>query len=181
MPRNAFERALLEEPQSLTALYMKNTGGWRPTGFNSRAGHAAGLGAAGGITNARSLARLYGTLACGGLRGGFRLLREDTLAKATAVSSATHDDACLRVPTRFAAGFMRQMDNRARGMDSACFGRDAFGHVGAGGSLAFASPSRRLGFGYTMNRMGPGVLLNERADRLVQAVYGAVDGASRAL
>jgi CubicO group peptidase (beta-lactamase class C family) len=181
VPRNAFERALLEEPQSLTALYMKNTGGWRPSGFNTRAGHAAELGAAGGITNARSLARLYGTLACGGRRGDFRLIGEDTLASATAVSSATHDDACLRVPTRFAAGFMRQMDNRARGMDSACIGRDAFGHVGAGGSLAFASPSRRLGFGYTMNRMGPGVLLNERADRLVQAVYEAVDGASRAL
>lgn len=180
-PRNAFERALLEEPQSLTALYMKNTGGWRPSGFNTRAGHAAELGAAGGITNARSLARLYGTLACGGQRGDVRLIKEDTLLKATAVSSATHDDACLRVPTRFAAGFMRQMDNRARGLDSACFGRDAFGHVGAGGSLAFASPSRRLGFGYTMNRMGPGVLLNERADRLVQAVYEAVDGASRAL
>jgi CubicO group peptidase (beta-lactamase class C family) len=181
VPRNAFERALLEEPQSLTALYMKNTGGWRPSGFNTRAGHAAELGAAGGITNARSLARLYGTLACGGRRGDFRLIGEDTLASATAVSSATHDDACLRVPTRFAAGFMRQMDNRARGTDSACIGRDAFGHVGAGGSLAFASPSRRLGFGYTMNRMGPGVLLNERADRLVQAVYEAVDGASRAL
>lgn len=181
VPRDAFERALLEEPQSLTALYMKNTGGWRPSGFNTRAGHAAELGAAGGITNARSLASLYGTLACGGRRGDFRLIGEDTLAQATAVSSATHDDACLRVPTRFAAGFMRQMDNRARGMDSACFGRDAFGHVGAGGSLAFASPSRRLGFGYTMNRMGLGVLLNERADRLVQAVYEAVDGASRAL
>lgn len=181
VPRNAFERALLEEPKSLTALYMKNTGGWRPSGFNTRAGHAAELGAAGGITNARSLARLYGTLACGGQRGDFRLMGEDTLAKATAVSSATHDDACLRVPTRFASGFMREMDNRARGMDSACFGRDAFGHVGAGGSLAFASPSRRLGFGYTMNRMGPGVLLNKRADRLVQAVYEAVDGTSRAL
>lgn len=179
-PRNAFERALVEEPDSLTALYMKNTGGWRPSGFNSRAGHAAELGAAGGITNARSLARLYGTLACGGLRSGFRLLKEDTLARATAVSSATHDDACLRVPTCFAAGFMRQMDNRSRGLDSACFGRDAFGHVGAGGSLAFASPSRRLGFAYTMNRMGPGVLLNARADRLVQAVYEAVDGTSRA-
>lgn len=177
VPGNAFERALMQEPQSPTALYMKNTGGWRPSGFNSRAGHAAEIGAAGGITHARSLARLYGTLACGGQRGGFRLLREDTLAKATAVSSATHDDACLRVPTRFAAGFMRQMDNRARGLDSACIGRDAFGHVGAGGSLAFASPSRRLGFGYTMNRMGPGVLLNARADRLVQAVYEVLDGA----
>ncbi len=169
-PRNAFERAVAEEPDSATALYFRNTGGWRPSGFNARRGHAAQLGAAGGITNARALARLYGTLA---LDDG-RLLRPATLARATAVSSATHEDVCLRVPTRFAAGFMRQMDNRGRGLDSACFGRDAYGHVGAGGSLAFASPRLRLGFAYTMNQMGPGVLLNARADRLVRAVHAAL-------
>ena len=169
-PRNAFERAVAEEPDSVTALYFRNTGGWRPSGFNSRRGHAAQLGAAGGITHARALARLYGALA---LDDG-RVLSPATLARATAVSSATHEDVCLRVPTRFAAGFMRQMDNAARGLDSARFGRDAFGHVGAGGSLAFASPRLRLGFGYTMNHMGPGVLLNARADRLLRAVHTAL-------
>lgn len=174
--RNPFEHALLHEPQSPTALYMKNTGGWRPSGFNSRIGHAAGLGAAGGITNARALVRLYGTLALGGERDGVRVLRADTLARAIEVTSATHDDACLHVPTRFGAGFMRQMDNRATGQDSACFGADAFGHVGAGGSLGFASPARRLGFGYVMNRMGPGVLLNQRAHRLLDAVHACMDG-----
>jgi CubicO group peptidase (beta-lactamase class C family) len=173
--RNAFEHALLHEPQSPTALYMKNTGGWRPSGFNSRAGRAAGVPAAGGVTHARSLARLYGTLAMGGARGTTRVLREDTLARAVEVSAATHDDACLRVPTRFGAGFMRQMDNRATGQDSACIGADAFGHVGAGGSLGIASPARRLGLGYVMNRMGPGVLLNERAHRLVDAVHACID------
>lgn len=176
-PRNAFERALVHEPDSVSALYFRNTGGWRPSGFNARRGHAAQLGAAGGITNARSLARLYGTLAMGGARDGVRLLDAVTLSRATEVSSATHEDICLRVPTRFAAGFMRQMDNRARGLDSLCIGRDAFGHAGAGGSLGFASPHRRLGFGYTMNHMGAGVLLNQRADRLVRAVHAALDQA----
>ena len=169
-PRNAFERALAEEPDSVSALYFRNTGGWRPSGFNARRGHAAEIGAAGGITNARSLARLYGVLA---LDDG-RLLRPIALARATEVSSATHEDVCLRVPTRFASGFMRQMDNRARALDSASFGRDAFGHAGAGGSLAFASPRLKLGFGYTMNHMGAGVLLNARADRLVRAVHVAL-------
>lgn len=175
VPRNARERDLCERPDSPAALFMKNTGGWRPSRFNSRVGHAAELGAAGGITNARSLARLYGTLAMGGARDGMRLLRDATLERAVEVSAATHDDACLRVPTRFASGFMREMDNRSRGLDSAAFGRDAFGHVGAGGSLAFASPSHRLGFAYVMNRMGPGALLDERAERLVRAVYDALD------
>ena len=174
-PRNSFERALLEEPDSVSSLYFRNTGGWRPSGFNSRRGHAAEIGAAGGITNARALARLYGALSLGGSIDGRRLISETALSKATQVSAATHLDVCLRVPTRFASGFMRQMDNRSRGLDSACFGADAFGHVGAGGSLAFASAKHRLGFAYVMNRMGSGVLMNERADRLVDAVYTAVE------
>ncbi|XRC92523.1 serine hydrolase [Ottowia sp. VDI28] len=173
-PRNAFERAVANEPDSISNLYFRNTGGWRPSGFNSRRGHAAEIGAAGGITNARSLARMYSALSLGGERRGVRVIGEETLMRASEVSSATNEDLCLLVPTRFAAGFMRSMDNRARGLDSANFGRDAFGHVGAGGSLGFASPRQRIGFGYTMNHMGAGVLLNSRAHRLTQALYGVL-------
>lgn len=180
VPRNAFEAALIDEPDSVSARYFVNTGGWRPSGFNSRQGHAAQIGAAGGITNARSLARLYGTLAMGGQREEIQLLRPDTVRGAARISAATHRDVCLRVPTRFAAGFMRSMDNRARGLDSACLGDDAFGHVGAGGSVAFASPSRRMGFAYTMNKMGSGVLLNERAHRLIEAAYSCAASQSDA-
>lgn len=170
-PRNAFEQAIAEQPESISNLYFRNTGGWRPSGFNSRRGHAAEIGAAGGITNARALARMYSALSMGGERDGVRVIGEDALARASDVSSATNEDLCLLVPTRFAAGFMRSMDNRGRGLDSAVFGRDAFGHVGAGGSLGFASPGHQVGFGYTMNHMGAGVLLNSRADRLTQALY----------
>jgi CubicO group peptidase (beta-lactamase class C family) len=170
-PRNAFEAAIMERPDSITALYFRNTGGWRPSGFNKRDGHAAQIPAANGIGNARSLARLYGTLAMDGTRDDTQLIAPHHLKKAVAVSSATHLDACLLVPTRFGAGFMRSMDNRARGCDGAVLGADAFGHVGAGGSVAFASPQHRMGFAYTMNQMGPGVLLNTRADRLIEATY----------
>ena len=173
-PRNAFEAAIMEQPDSITALYFRNTGGWRPSGFNKRAGHAAQIPAANGISNARSLARLYGTLAMEGARDGLRLIDPQRLKKAVEVSSATHMDACLLVPTRFGGGFMRSMDNRARGLDSAVLGADAFGHVGAGGSVAFASPENRMGFAYTMNQMGPGVLLNGRADRLIDATYAVL-------
>ncbi len=170
-PRNRFEQAVGSDPQSISARYFRNTGGWRPSGFNSRTGHAAEIGAAGGIANARALARMYSALAQGGEYAGRRLLGRDTLMRAAEVSSATNEDLCLLVPTRFAAGFMRSMNNQRRGMDSASFGRDAFGHVGAGGSLGFAAPSHQLGFGYSMNRMGPGVLLNSRAERLLSALY----------
>ena len=174
-PRNAFEATVAANPESISALYFRNTGGWRPNGFNTQAGHAAQIPAANGITNARSLARLFGTLAMGGTRGDLALINAQRLAQATEVSSATHLDACLQVPTRFGAGFMRNMDNRARHCDSAVLGADAFGHVGAGGSVAFASPRHRMGFAYTINRMGAGVLLNSRADRLIAAAYQALN------
>ena len=86
----------------------------------------------------------------------------------------------LRIPTRFVPGFMKSMDNRKRSMGAQIFGPDidsvilssaAFGHVGAGGSLGFADPAAGLSFGYTMNRMGPGLLLNDRGQALVDATY----------
>jgi CubicO group peptidase (beta-lactamase class C family) len=92
---------------------------------------------------------------------------------------ATHFDATLYVPTRFALGFMKSMDNRKRsdgaaimpGTDSVLLSDAAFGHVGAGGSIGFADPECALSFGYSMNQMGPGILLNPRGQSLVDAAY----------
>jgi CubicO group peptidase (beta-lactamase class C family) len=47
--------------------------------------------------------------------------------------------------------------------------------VGAGGSLGFADPECQLAFGYTMNRMGLSILLNERGQSLVDATYRALN------
>jgi len=161
---------------SPAALFFFNVGAWRASGANSRAGHAAEIGAANGITNARGLAGMYAPLA----NGGGKLVDSNTLTRMGEVSMATHDDATLRIPTRFALGFMKSMDNRKRSVGAKLFGPDvdsvimgsaAFGHVGAGGSLGFADPVAGLSFGYTMNRMGPGLLMNERGQALVDAAY----------
>ena len=171
-----FMRDLATNKESIAALFYFNNGAWRSGGANTRAGHAAEIGAANGITNARGLAGMYGPLA----NGGGDLVDATTLARMGEVSMATHDDATLRIPTRFALGFMKSMDNRRRSLaarlwgedcDSVILGSAAFGHVGAGGSLGFADPVAGLSFGYTMNRMGPGLLMNERGQSLVDAAY----------
>ena len=164
-------------PDSIASLFFFNVGAFFFTkGANTRAGHAAEIGAANGITNARGLAGMYAPLA----QGGGKLVNGKTLARMAEVSMATHDDATLRIPTRFALGFMKSMDNRKRSVGAKLFGPDvdsvimgsaAFGHVGAGGSLGFADPVAGLSFGYTMNRMGPGLLMNERGQALVDAAY----------
>jgi len=51
---------------------------------------------------------------------------------------------------------------------------EAFGHPGMGGSLGFADPGAHMAFGYTMNKQGRGVCLNERGQSLVDAVYQAL-------
>ena len=166
----------LANKQSIPALFFFNTGAVMGGGLNTRAGHAAEIGAANGITNARGLAGMYAPLA----QGGGKLVDAKTLARMGEVSMATHDDATLRIPTRFALGFMKSMDNRRRSLGAKIFGEDcdsvimssaAFGHVGAGGSLGFADPAAGLSFGYTMNRMGPGLLMNERGQALIDAAY----------
>jgi CubicO group peptidase (beta-lactamase class C family) len=171
-----FMRDLATDKQSIASLFFFNVGAWRTKGANARESHAAEIGAANGITNARGLAGMYAPLA----NGGAALVDAKTLARMGEVSMGTHDDATLRIPTRFALGFMKSMDNRRRSMaaklwgedcDSVILGSAAFGHVGAGGSLGFADPAAGLSFGYTMNRMGPGLLMNERGQALVDAAY----------
>ena len=172
---------LATRKESPAALFFFNVGAWRTGGANTRAGRAAEIGAANGVTNARGLAGMYAPLANRGLmRGGAALVDGKTLARMGEVSMATHDDATLRIPTRFALGFMKSMDNRKRSVGAKLFGPDvdsvimgsaAFGHVGAGGSLGFADPAAGLSFGYTMNKMGPGLLLNDRGQALVDAAY----------
>jgi CubicO group peptidase (beta-lactamase class C family) len=152
---------------SLPQLFLTNNGG---ADFNARDIHAAEIASANGITNARGLAGLYAPLANGG--GG--LLKPDTIARMGRVSAATHLDATLMQPMRFGLGFMMSTDNRDCGGDSVILGETGFGHVGMGGSLGFADPEAELSFGYTMNRMGAGILLNARGQSLVDAAYRAV-------
>lgn len=165
-----------EDPHSVQALTMRNTG-LRPGEVDSPAGHAAGLPSQGGISNARGLAGLYAPLALGGEQGGVRLVDADTLAGMAAVSAASAGDAVLLVGMRFGLGFMKSADNR-RGApgarDSVILSEAAFGHAGMGGSLGFADVAARMSFGYTMNKQGRGVLLNERGQSLVDAVYRAL-------
>jgi len=179
-----FMRDLATDKQSIAALFFFNNGAWRLGGANTRAGHAAEIGAANGVTNARGLAGMYAPLAA----GGGRLVDATTLRRMGEVSMATHDDATLRIPTRFALGFMKSMDNRRRSLaaklwgedcDSVILGSSAFGHVGAGGSLGFADPAAGLAFGYSMNRMGPGLLMNARGQALVDAAYRSLGHTSK--
>jgi len=129
--------------------------------FNRPEVHRSEIPAANGITTARSLARLYA--ACVGTVKGTRLFGKRTLDKALAIQS-DGPDAVLGLRTTFGLGFMRT------GPEIQMLGPNSFGHAGAGGSLGFGDFDAGVGFGYVMNQMGSGLLIDPRAARLIGAV-----------
>lgn len=179
-PLGAFTQALVSDAKSIPSLAFYNQGGFSP---NSRQCRAAEIGGAGAVANGRGLARIYAPFANGGELHGRRFVDADTLSAMGEVAVATHEDATLLIPTRFALGFMKSIDNRrAQGVDksSAIFSSTAFGHVGAGGSVGFADPALGMSFGYAMNKMGPGILMNERGQALVDSAYQCLGYTSNA-
>jgi CubicO group peptidase (beta-lactamase class C family) len=174
-PLSAFMTELSRDSKSLQALAWLNTGRrTRAHDYDSREAHAAVLPSQGGVTNARGLAGMYAPLALGGEYRGIRLVEDDGLFQMGAVSSALGVDAVLLIGLRIALGFWKSSDNRkghTGAQDSMILSEEAFGHPGMGGSLGFADPRARMAFGYTMNKQGRGVCLNERGQSLVDAAY----------
>jgi CubicO group peptidase (beta-lactamase class C family) len=68
--------------------------------------------------------------------------------------------------TSFSTGFMTNV--------SCLYGSSptAFGHPGAGGTLAFADPEQGLGFAFIPSAMHPGALPGPRTQKLVAALSG---------
>ena len=132
---------------------------------NSEAWRRSEIPAANGHSDARSLARVYGALACGGSLDGVAVLSPESIARAT-TEQAAGPDAMLPNPTRFAQGFCLSMDGYMGPNPR------SFGHPGAGGSLGFADPDRRVGFGYVMNQMKAGLQGDwTTSRRLIDALY----------
>ncbi|MFI6319489.1 serine hydrolase domain-containing protein [Nonomuraea sp. NPDC050556] len=158
------------DPASMAALLIGNTGGYmNPGESDTRDAHAAEYGAVGGITNARGLAGMYRPLSL----GGDGLVSPQQLAIMSLTQSAA-TDAVLAVPSRFALGFMKAVDNNhlpEADREGAHLTETAFGHAGMGGSVGFCDPAARLAFGYTMNKQGAGLGINPRGQALVDATY----------
>jgi CubicO group peptidase (beta-lactamase class C family) len=170
----SFYQVALTDPASVPGMVLLHSGSLLLPGFiDQRAAHTAEIPSANGVTNARGLAGMYAAVANPG-RG---LVDDEAIATMGAVASATSVDATMLVPTRWALGFVKSMDNRhldGADRDGVVLAETAFGHVGMGGSLGFADPGAGLSFGYTMNRQGLAVGLDARGQSLVDATYEAV-------
>jgi CubicO group peptidase (beta-lactamase class C family) len=133
--------------------------------WNTRAVHACELPSSNGITDARSLARLYASLI--GEVDGVRTLAPETVRRATE-QQVRGPDKVILTETAFGLGFMLppSLNGRARPR--------AFGHAGAGGSVGFADPEAGFAFAYVMTDLRFDLTGDPRSESLVEATYRAV-------
>ncbi|MEX2223186.1 MAG: serine hydrolase domain-containing protein [Candidatus Rokuibacteriota bacterium] len=162
---------ILADPESVSGRTFLNPPR-TPDLVNTRAWRAAEIPAANGHASARGTARVYAALARGGELDSVRLLAPATIERAIEEQSRGRD-AVLTLPTRFATGFMLGMPG---GIFECGPGRRTFGHPGRGGSIGFADPDARIGFGYVTNQYVTGTVKHpdRRVASLVDAVYAAL-------
>jgi CubicO group peptidase (beta-lactamase class C family) len=160
---------IMKNPESVTfKAFMNPPGGMRPGLVNTREWRAAEIPAANGHTTARSLAKLYGVLARGGEQDGVRVMSKAQVAQCS-LEQSNGPDELLIINTRFSLGFMMSHPGASLGPNA-----KSFGHPGAGGSLGYADPEAKIGFGYTMNKMHASLLIDPRATALIEAVYASL-------
>lgn len=138
--------------------------------FNRPEVRAAELPAANGVTNARSLAKLYAATIgeVDGVDGSAGPLLTPATLAAAGEAQTTGPDKVLMFDTVFGLGYMLSSAFSPYG------GPRSFGHSGAGGSMAFADPEHGIGFGYAMNRMLANLAGDPRTTALVRSVYDAI-------
>lgn len=140
--------------------------------FNQPEVRAAEIPAANGVTDARSLSRLYAAM-IGGVEADDRFPAADRVLAADTVAAAstcqtTGNDRVLFFESTFGLGFMTSSPFAPYG------GPAGFGHAGAGGSVGFADPDAGLGCGYVMAKMQQNLSGDPRSQALVRATYDAI-------
>jgi CubicO group peptidase (beta-lactamase class C family) len=143
---------------------------WTFADRNTRAWRAAEIPAGNAHTTARALARVYGALACGGEVDGVRVLNPASIERARTVQDTGPDAVLFGLPTRFGLGFSLPSNGVGFGAAST----SAFGCPGGGGSIGFADPEARVGFGYVMNQAQDAMPPDPRALRVIDALYASL-------
>ncbi|MFJ8883847.1 serine hydrolase domain-containing protein [Streptomyces sp. NPDC102402] len=132
---------------------------------NFRRTRALGQGSAGGVASARGVAAAYAAV-IGVLDGSPALLDPDTVETFTRVHSEGVD-LVGGGESRFALGF------QALDVRFPVLGPDAFGHGGAAGAMAFASPAQGLAFAHIRSRFALGDSANQENTLLIDEAISA--------
>ena len=126
---------------------------------------AAEIPAAGGIGNARSIARIHSALACGGEVDGVRIMSEAGARRGLEVQS-DYDDQVLMAHLVHGLGFARELEGWVSSPNE-----NTMFWGGWGGSISMVDFDARASIAYVMNRMDSELTGDPRGTRIAAAVY----------
>jgi CubicO group peptidase (beta-lactamase class C family) len=165
MPLN-FVLSLLN-PWSLASKTMLNPKfATNHANFNKREVLAVEMGSGNGVGNARSIAKAYSEFATGGKTLN---LKQDILEAISAPACMPGNqkvDLVLKTDLIFSLGFIKPSKSIQFG-----FNESSFGVFGAGGSIGFGDPVKKVGFSYVMNKMEAHLSIDPRTKALYDAFY----------
>ncbi len=160
-----------EDGESLLGKVFDNPRSRRDA-VNSKEWREAEIPAGNGHGDARSLARVYGALAMDGELDGVHVLGAEATDRANTEQANGPDEVLMGMPMRFGLGYFMTQQMIPLGPNPR-----AFGHPGAGGSIAFADPDAKVGFAYVMNQMQMGLAGDARGFGLIGAAYEGLGAA----
>ncbi|WP_395160190.1 serine hydrolase domain-containing protein [Ilumatobacter sp.] len=134
----------------------------------TREWRAAEIPAAGGIGNARSIARIHSMLACGGEVDGVRIMSEAGARRGLEVQIDNLDQV-LMTHMRHGIGFARELDGWVTSPNE-----NTMFWGGWGGSVAIVDFDARASISYVMNRMDDQLTGDQRNQRISAAAYAAL-------
>jgi CubicO group peptidase (beta-lactamase class C family) len=123
-----------------------------------------------GRGNARAVGKLFAALSVGGTLDDVTVMSQPAIDR---MRTLQWDGICGLTGRhfRYAMGlFLSTLEFAYLGPNP-----DTFGHPGAGGSVGFADPKRRLAFSYCTNFMCAGAGLGDRCENLITATYYGLD------
>jgi CubicO group peptidase (beta-lactamase class C family) len=164
--------AALFNPRSLSARAVALPGVRELRDFNRDEMCAVEMPAMNGIGTARSVAKLYGSVATGGSELGITTPIFDALTKPAIPPTDGLRDKVLQIDTLWSLGFVKPFPKLVFGSSE-----KAFGTAGIGGSFGFADPDTGIGFAYAMNRLGFHMWSDPRELALRQTLFHDILGA----
>lgn len=167
--------SLVEKTITLNSAIPVDSTNSSETIFNDIRFHQIDLPSINGITNARSLARIYAQL-FGDINDNGnkkkRLISENTLTQATenVTPPGEPDRIIFGVASTFSkSGF------QTYGYTLDVLGDGVFGHIGMGDSCALAYPPEQLAYAFVCNHINSNIsIVDERNIRLIEAVQGVI-------
>jgi CubicO group peptidase (beta-lactamase class C family) len=129
----------------------------------------AEIPAAGGHGNARGVAMAQSVVSAGGTTRGVELLSKDVIDRIFDVQSAGRD-LVLGIGVTFGVGYgLNSPRNPISPNERVCY------WGGWGGSLVVNDVDEGMTMAYVMNRMGQGTVGDDRAHRILRAVYASLE------